>query len=322
MDLLVDPLGFEFFRRGLLAAVLLGGVAGVAGTFVVLRGMSYIGHGLSHAVFGGAVAAYAMHLNFYLGAGAWGLLAAWLVQGLSRRRGVGVDAAIGVVTTASFAVGVVLLSQARRFTRNLEAALFGNILGITPEDLWVIAVVGAATLVLVALLYREFLYTTFDRESARVSGVPTRLADALLTALLAAVVIASLQVIGVTMLAGALITPALTARLLTERFDRMLLLAGALGAVTAAGGLYLSFLLNAASGATIVLSQAAVFALVLAATWPRGRPRPAPVLPVHEHLHAHPGDPVSRPHFHPHAHPPDQAPHPPHDHEHPHPHPP
>jgi manganese/iron transport system permease protein/iron/zinc/copper transport system permease protein len=311
MSSFAEPFAFEFFRRGLLAAVLIGGVAGLVGTYVVLRGMSYIGHGLSHAVFGGAVIAYVLGLNFYVGAAVWGLLAAWLIHAITRRQGIRADAAIGVVTTASFAVGVVLISRARRFTRNFEAALFGNILGVTGEDLWVIAVVSVAAVVLVSLFYKEFLYTTFDPESAEVYGVPTRTAEALLGLLLAAVVIAALQVIGVTMLAAALVTPAITARLLTERFDHMLCWSAGLGAATAAGGLYLSFALNAASGGTIVLVGTGVFGLVLAGTWAatrvaaaRHRVSETPVAagPLHEHSHEHDGLRHVHPHGHPHPH--------------------
>jgi manganese/iron transport system permease protein len=295
---LSSPFEFEFFRRGLLAACLLGGAAGLIGTYVVLRGMSYIGHGLSHAVFGGAVVAYVLELNFYLGAGLWGLVAVWLVHTLTRRRGIGADAAIGIVTTASFAVGVALISRVRRFTRNFEAALFGNILGVTAEDVWVILAVCVLTLALVLLFYKEFLYTTFDRETARVYGVPTELADALLSFLLAAMIIASLQVIGVTMLAAAIVTPAVTARLLTERFDRMLWLSAAIGAATAVAGMYASFVLNMASGATIVLTSALVFGLVFAARWRPARRAAPSVVPSHEHSHTH-GDTT---HFHPHTH--------------------
>jgi manganese/iron transport system permease protein/iron/zinc/copper transport system permease protein len=316
MSNLAEPFAFEFFRRGLLAAVLVGGVAGLVGTYVVLRGMSYIGHGLSHAVFGGAVIAYVLGLNFYVGAAVWGLLAAWLIHAITRRQGIRADAAIGVVTTASFAVGVVLISRARRFTRNFEAALFGNILGVTGEDLWVIAGVSVAAVVLVGLFYKEFLYTTFDPESAEVYGVPTRAAEALLGLLLAAVVIAALQVIGVTMLAAALVTPAITARLLTERFDHMLCWSAGLGAATAAGGLYLSFALNAASGGTIVLVGTGVFGLVLAGTWvatrvaaARRRAPDTPVAagPLHEHSHEHDGLRHVHPHAHPHSHDPAAA---------------
>jgi manganese/iron transport system permease protein/iron/zinc/copper transport system permease protein len=298
VELLLSPWEFEFFRRGLVAALLVGGVAGLVGTYVVLRGMSYIGHGLSHAVFGGAVVAYVMQLNFYVGASVWGLLAAWLIHVLTRRRGIGVDAAIGVVTTASFAVGVALISRGRRFTRNFEAALFGNILGVTDQDLRVITGVCLGTFALVLLYYKEFLYATFDRESAQVYGVPTRAAETLLALLLAGVVIASLQVIGVTMLAAAIVTPAITARLVTERFDRMLWLSAAIGAATAVAGMYLSFIFNVASGATIVLTGGAVFALVLLGTRRPKALAALPPAPGHEHSHAHDGDR----HFHPHTH--------------------
>lgn len=300
MDLLISPLQYEFFRRGLVVALLVGSVAGLIGTYVVLRGMSYIGHGLSHAVFGGAVIGYVVQINFYVGAGLWGLLAAFLIHALTRRPGVGADAAIGVVTTASFALGVALLSRMRSFTRNFEAALFGNILGVTAQDLWVIAVVSLVAVLVTFLLYNEFLYTIFDRESARVCGVPTEVADVILSLLLAAVVIASMQVIGVTMLAAAIVTPAVTARLLTERFDRMLMVATAIGGITAGLGIYASFIFNMASGATVVLVAAAVFGLVFGATWLAAHLRPASltVTAAHEHSHWHGGEK----HFHPHPH--------------------
>ena len=134
MSLLV-PFEYEFFRNGFFAAVVVGALCGFIGVYVVLRRMSYIGHGLSHAIFGGAVLSYVMNLNFFLGAGIWALLAAFLIHLISHRRWVGADAAIGVVTTSSFALGVAIVSTHRSFTRNIEAALFGNILGITQNDL-------------------------------------------------------------------------------------------------------------------------------------------------------------------------------------------
>src|SRR5918997_7043850 len=159
---MLDPFRYEFFVRGMLAATLVGGLCGLIGVYIVLRRMSYIGHGLSHAVFGGAVASYVMQVNFYVGAGIWGFVAALLINGLSRRRQIGADAAIGIITTASFALGVALISQYRRFTRNFEAALFGNILGVTDQDLLVIAGVSIVTVVLVLLLYKPLLFVTFD----------------------------------------------------------------------------------------------------------------------------------------------------------------
>ncbi len=153
MNLLTEPLAYEFFRQGLAASVLVGTLCGLIGVYVVLRRMSYIGHGLSHAVFGGAVVAYVASIDFYLGAGAWGFMSALLINAIARSRRVGADAAIGIVTTASFAVGVALISQTRSFTRNFEAALFGNILGVTPADLVVISGVAVS----VAAVHRPVL---------------------------------------------------------------------------------------------------------------------------------------------------------------------
>src|SRR5919199_1524524 len=139
---LLDPFRYEFFIRGLIAATVVGGLCGMVGTFVVLRRMSYIGHGLSHSVFGGAVVSYVMGWNFYLGAGLWGFLSAALINWTARRRQIGGDAGLGVVTTASFAIGVAIISKARRFTRNFDAALFGNVLGVAPEDVFVVLAVA------------------------------------------------------------------------------------------------------------------------------------------------------------------------------------
>ena len=149
-----QPMGYEFFRHGLIVAMLVGGVCGLMGTIVVLRRMSYIGHGLSHSVFGGAVVAYLIGINFYIGAGLWGFLSALLINATARRRNIGADAAIGIVTTASFALGVALISRYRTFTRNFEAALFGNILGVTTQDIIVISTVTTAVVIAASVFYR------------------------------------------------------------------------------------------------------------------------------------------------------------------------
>src|SRR6188508_3245626 len=166
MDILLDPLNYEFFRHGLIAATLTGALCALIGVYVVLRRMSYIGHGLSHAVFGGAVVAYAMGVSFYLGAGLWGFLAAVLINAVARRRRIGADAAIGIITTASFALGVAIISKTNSYTTNFEAALFGNILGVTPIDLAVVAVVTVAVAIFIALFYKRLLFMTFDPEVA------------------------------------------------------------------------------------------------------------------------------------------------------------
>jgi manganese/iron transport system permease protein/iron/zinc/copper transport system permease protein len=271
----LEPFEFEFFRHGVLVASMAGALLGLVGVFVVLRGMSYIGHGLSHAIFGGAVASYVLSVNFFLGAGVWGLASALLIGGVARRRSIGADAAIGVITTASFAVGLVLISRYHSFTRNFEAALFGNVLGVTVEDIYVLAAVMAVVGALVFLRYRALLFTTFDREVADVFGVRSARADALLSLVLAASIIATMQVLGVTLVAAALVVPAVIARMLTSSFSTMLFLSTGIGAACGFLGMNLSYHLDVSSGATIVLVGAAAFGVVFTLTGRRGQRRVA-----------------------------------------------
>jgi manganese/iron transport system permease protein/iron/zinc/copper transport system permease protein len=200
-----------------------------------------------------------MQMNFYLGAGLWGVASALLINEVAQRRKLGADAAIGIVTTASFAIGVAGISHQRRFTRNFEAALFGNVLGITPTDIWMIAAVAVGCMLGVLTLYKPLLFSTFDEEVAEVYGVPTHWVNTLFSLILAAVILVSMQVMGVTLIAAALVIPASAARLLTDRFGLLLWLASALGAGVSVLGMYASYYLDLASGATIVLFGTAVF---------------------------------------------------------------
>jgi ABC-type Mn2+/Zn2+ transport system permease subunit len=261
-----DAFAYDFFRNGLVAATLVGALCGLMGVYIVLRGLSYIGHGLSHSIFGGAVVAYLLNVNFYLGAGLWGFLSALLIDAAARKKRIGGDAAIGVITTASFALGVALISQGRAFTRNFEAALFGNILGVSGGDIVLVALVTAVVMGAAVLAYKPLLFVTFDPDVAPVYGVPVRWVDAGFSLALAATIVVSMNVVGVTLIAAAIVIPPVTARLLTDRFARLLLLSTGLGAAMGAAGIYASFLLNMASGATIVLTGALVFAVVLALT--------------------------------------------------------
>ena len=260
---LLEPFQFEFFRNGTVAAVVVGGLCGLIGVYIVLRGMSYIGHGLSHAIFGGAVVTYLLSVNFYVGAGLWGFLAAVLINQTVRRTKINADAAIGVITTASFATGVALISRTRHFNLNFEAALFGNILGVSQSDVWV--VVGVSLLITLAIffMYKQLLFTTFQAEVAEVYGVKTEWVDTLFALILAATLIVSMQILGVTLIAAALIIPAITARLLTDSFNRMGVISIIVGALTGLLGMYLSYYMDIASGASIVLLQAVVFTVVL-----------------------------------------------------------
>jgi manganese/iron transport system permease protein/iron/zinc/copper transport system permease protein len=201
IDALATPFQYEFFRSGTIAAVLVGALCGLIGVYIVLRGMSYIGHGLAHAIFGGAVVAFVLQFNFYVGAGIWGFLAALLINQTARRTRINADAAIGVVTTASFAIGVILISRYRRFTQSFDAALFGNILGVTTTDVLVVAAVTALVTIIILLLYKQLLFTTFDSEVAGVYGVSTGWIETWFALVLAAAIIASIQILGVTMIA-------------------------------------------------------------------------------------------------------------------------
>ena len=260
---IMEPLQFEFFRRALLAATLVGALTGLIGVFVVLRRMSYIGHGMSHSVFGGAVVGYVAGVNFYLAAGLWGFLSAMLINQTTRRRQIGADAAIGIVTTASFALGVALISRASHVTRNFDAALFGNLLAVDTPDLWVIGGVLVLTVLAVFFFYKQLLFLTFDAEVAPIYGVRAGWVDSLFALILAATIIASIRIMGVTLIAASLVVPPVIARLITDRFARMLVLSSGIGAALGFAGMFVSYEFDVASGASIVLLATAAFALTI-----------------------------------------------------------
>lgn len=263
---MLAPFEYEFFVRGLIVATLVGALCGLIGVYIVLRRMAYIGHGLSHAIFGGAVASYVMSINFFVGASIWGFVSAMLINLATRKRKIGADAAIGIVTTSSFALGIALISRFKSFTRSFDAALFGNILAVGDADVAAILIVGAAAAAAVFVGYKYLLFTTFEPEVARFYGVPTGWVDAGFALMLAAVIVVSLQVLGVTMIAAAIVIPPVSARLLTNDFGRMLVISIAIGAFCGLGGLYASFYVDVSSGPSVVLFSAAVFFVVFAYT--------------------------------------------------------
>ena len=235
----------------------------MVGVYVVLRRMSYIGHGMSHAVFGGAVVGYVLGWNFYLVAGGWGFISALLINQVTRRRQVGADAAIGIVTTASFAFGVALISRASHFTRNFDAALFGNLLGIARSDLYLIGATAAIMAVAIFFLYKQLLFLTFDPEVAPAYGVPSQWIDTAFALILAATIIVSIKIMGVTLIAASLVIPPVIARLLTNSFAKILVFSTIIGALTGFAGIYASYYEDVASGATIVLLSAGLFVVAM-----------------------------------------------------------
>jgi ABC-type Mn2+/Zn2+ transport system permease subunit len=265
MNFLLEPFRYEFFSRAILVGMMAGLLCGVMGVYITTRRMSYIAHGLSHAILGGAVLSYVLGLNFYIGSGIWGFAAALLIQYLTGRK-VYSDAAIGIVTTASFALGVAVISTYRKFSQNFEAALFGNVLGVAPEDLWVVTGVTIVILSLVFFFYRPLLFWCFDREVAKVHGVPVFAMDTLFALMLATLLVATLNVLGVTLIISAVVIPASIARLLSNHFGHMMIISGTLGAVTAFIGIYLSYYFDIASGASVVLLSTLIFGCVLFGT--------------------------------------------------------
>ena len=277
--MLLEPFEFGFFVRAIIAACLVGGLCGLMGVYIVLRGMSYIGHGLSHAIFGGAVVSWIMSINFFVGATVWGFLSALLISWTTRKNPIGSDAAIGIITTASFALGIAIISRFGSFTRDFEASLWGSVLGVDNEEVIAIAVVAAIVTVVFFVAYKLFLFATFDADVAQFYGVPTAWIDTLFSLLLAGTIVVSMQVLGVTMIAAAVVIPPIVARLLTNSFLKMTLLSTGIGVICSVLGIYISYFVDVSSGASVVLLSAALFVAVLAwskirARW-AGAPEPA-----------------------------------------------
>jgi manganese/iron transport system permease protein/iron/zinc/copper transport system permease protein len=292
MHWLTDPiLEYRFFRIGLTAGVVGGALCGFVGVYVVLRRMSYIGHGLAHAILGGAAVSAVVGFNILAGAGAWGLLSAMLISGVARRRKIGADAAIGVITTAFFALGVLLINSAH-IGVSLDSLLFGDILGITAGQIWVLLGVSAFTAGVVFLRYRQLLFVTFDPEAADAYGISSRWVDSLFALILAATIVATLRSLGVTLIAATIVFPGVIARLLTDSFAKMLLISTLIGAAAGAAGMYVSFYVestNVAPGPAIVLILAVTFAIVYVITGVTSRRRLQVLEGTDEHTDLAPG---------------------------------
>jgi manganese/iron transport system permease protein len=260
---ILEPLAYDFFLRALLASCMVGIVCAVVGSFMVLRGLAFMGDALSHAAFPGVVVAYLVKGPFYLGAAVAAVATALAIGWVTRRGLLRGDTVIGVLFAGMFALGIFLFSLIPNFVGDLFGFLFGEVLGIGPGDLVALVVLALVVLAVVALLWKELLYTTFDPLGAGASGLPVAALDYLLLALMAVTIVVSLQAVGIILVVAMLITPAATAQLLTRSFGRLIAVAVLIGLVAPIVGLYLSYWLNAASGATIVLVETAIFGLAL-----------------------------------------------------------
>jgi manganese/iron transport system permease protein len=265
VEWLLAPLQYEFMVRGLLAAVMVGIVCAVLGTYVVLRGMTFFGDAVAHAVLPGVAIAY------LIGGGSegplfWGGLVAGVgtavgIGAISRRGHLKEDTAIGVIFAGMFALGVALISTTRNFTVDLTHFLFGNVLGVSAADLRLTAVFGALVLLLIVAFYKEFLVISFDPILATILRLPTQFFRYLLLVMIAVTIVIALQTVGVALTVAMLVTPAAAASLLSRRLPVMMVTAAAIGAFSGIAGLYLSYYVNVASGPAIVLVCTAIFLL-------------------------------------------------------------
>jgi ABC-type Mn2+/Zn2+ transport system permease subunit len=261
LELLVQPLRYPFMVRGLLASLMVGTLCAVVGSYVVLRGMAFFGDALAHAILPGVAIAYLLEINLFWGALIMGLLTALGIGYLSRRSEIKEDTVIGVFFAAFFALGVALLSTVQTYSVDLTHILFGNVLGVSDTDLVLIAGLGLLALLAVVLLYKELLVVSFDPILAATLRLPLNVLNYLLLVLIALTVVVSLQTVGVALMVAMLVTPAATAYLLTRRLWHMMVVGAAIGAVSSVAGLYLSFYVNVASGAAVVLVCTAFFVL-------------------------------------------------------------
>lgn len=264
MTFLTEPLGYEFFVRALAASAIVGLVCAVVGAYMVLRGLAFMGDALSHAAFPGVVAAYLIGAPFYLGATIAAVGTSLAIGWITRRGRLRGDTTIGVLFAGMFAFGVFLFSTIPNYVGDLFGFLFGEVLGISGSDLAALAVLGLVVLLVVGVLWKELLYSTFDPLGAGASGLPVAALEYVFLGLIAMTIVISLQAVGIILVVAMLVTPAATAQLVTNRFSRLVLAAAAIGIVAPAIGLYISYWTNTASAALIVLVETATFLVALA----------------------------------------------------------
>lgn len=256
LSYLTEPLGYPFMVRGLAAALIVGIVCATLGSYIVLRGMAFLGDALAHAILPGIAVAYLVAgsnpLWLSVGALAAGILTSLGIGAISRS-GVKEDTAIGVMFAGMFALGIALISTVRSYTVDLTHFLFGDVLGVSTGDLWLTGLFGVLVLLAVLAFYKEFLVLSFDPLLTRTLRLPANFLNYLLLLLIAITIVLSLQTVGIALMAAMLVTPAAAAHLLSRRLPVMMVLAATIGAVSAVAGLYLSFYVNIASGPAIVL---------------------------------------------------------------------
>lgn len=266
LEFLTAPLQYAFMIRAITAAILVGIVCAVVGTYVVLRGMAFFGDALAHAILPGVGVGYLISggtrdVLFW-----WALVAAvvstFAIGVISRSTKMREDTAIGIIFAGMFALGIALISAVRNYAVDLSHFLFGDVLGVSNTNLWLTGLFSAIVILTVLMFYKEFLVLSFDPVLAATLRLPVRFLDYLLMILIAVTVVVSLQTVGIALMVAMLITPSATAYLLTHRLPVMMVISATIAAISGTIGLYISYYVGVASGAAIVLSATAIFILV------------------------------------------------------------
>jgi manganese/iron transport system permease protein len=264
-DFFLQPLSYEFMQRGILAAVLVGIVCAVVGTYVVLRGMAFFGDALAHTILPGIALGYLVNGGardqlFWWALGT-AIVAAIAIGAISRSSQIREDTAIGIIFAGMFALGIALISTVRSYAVDLSHFLFGDVLSVSAQSLWLILIFGGIVLLVIFAFYKEFMTLSFDPVLAATLRLPVGMLNNLLLVLIAVTVAVSLQTVGVALMVAMLVTPAATAYLITHRLSSMMAWASVFASLSGVIGLYLSYYLSIASGAAIVLTATAFFAI-------------------------------------------------------------
>jgi manganese/iron transport system permease protein len=258
---LQEPFQFAFMQRALMATLMVSVVSACIGTFVVLKGLAFIGDALAHASFAGVATAFVLGANIYLGALIAALVTALAIALVGGRARVSFDTAIGILFVGAFALGILIVSRQTNYTVDLFSFVFGNVLGVGHDDLVLIAIMGVVVVTVVVLFYRQFLFTAYDPTMAAASGVPVGIVQYTLLAMLAISTVVALKAVGIVLVVAMLVTPAATASLLVRRVHYIMALGAVIGAISSVVGLYVSYYAEVASGAAIVLTATVLFLL-------------------------------------------------------------
>lgn len=260
MGFIEDLMSYGFLQKALITSVVVGIISGMIGSYIVLRGMALMGDAISHAILPGVAVSYLLGISYFYGAVFFGILSALMIGAISQNSRIKNDASIGIIFSAAFALGIILITMAQSST-DLTQILFGNVLHVRSSDMWLTISIGLIVVLTVVLFFKELLVSSFDETMAEVYGLNTKLIHYMIMVLLTLVTVASLQTVGVILVVSMLVTPASTAYLLTNRLSTMVILSSAFGALSAILGMYLSYTYNLPSGPVIALAATGLFLL-------------------------------------------------------------